>query len=94
MSDTVSKAQRDAAGKRRQQYWKNRRAVEKIAGSLQILPRGQMTPQQLTIQLHQDLLMLEDHLRSGSSPKLYGASVRALEAFEEIMLRGEQLSLL
>lgn len=88
-----AEVERVLSSKRRQAYWRNRRAVQRMTrlGSPTAVDR--MTVTQLWGSLEGELLALLRELQDGSSPRLYAAARGAYDCYAEIMSRGDQLTL-
>lgn len=82
------------ADKRRQAYWRRRRQVERMVLSENSVALDRLDRSALSREVLGQLTFLVTELEGGSSPRLYGAAVRAERAALELLNRGEQLSLL
>jgi len=93
-TDKPDRADQDiAASRRRQAYWRNRRTVEKLAREGSKLAVDRMSPEALWRVLEMNLLELTRALEDGASPSNYAMARTAWEAYAELMLRGDQLTL-
>jgi hypothetical protein len=92
--DEAQRARYEAlAKKRRQAYWKRRRAVLRASAAPALTAASRMEPADLWIHLDLVLQALVVRLEAGSSAEMYGYARQAVEYADELFKRGEQLRL-
>lgn len=93
MAERIKTRQELANDRRRQEYFKRRRTVQKLDRSPVALQLDRMATPAVWRQLETYLLELLNMARDASSPAMYTAARGAWECYAEAIGRGDQLSL-
>lgn len=81
------------AQRRRQAYWRRRRAFDAQVNRGSLLAADRMDRPSLAMTILESLIDLERSARDRSNQDDWAAAQRALEAYHELVKRGDQLEL-